>query len=187
MKLTGQLGSASTNKVLTLLEFTKQKVEFVDLKNPKDKSVAAQTPLGKFPFLTTPEGPITQTNAIHRYLAQGHALEGGSPYEQAKVRQWVDFSAQLLEPVLLQLVAPVFGKYPYDSKKNDLALRDLRNLLQILNEDLKKTTFLAGSAFTLADISVACALIHAYQFCLDEQFRKSFLAVFAWLEKVVAK
>lgn len=120
-----------------------------------------------------------------RYLTHGHALEGASNIEKGYIRNWCDFATYDLEPVLLALVGPVFGQLPYDSKKHDLALRDLRALFQVLNEQLKKGTYLVGGKVTLADVSVACVLINSYKFVLDADFRKSFLSVFTWFEKLL--
>jgi hypothetical protein len=38
---------------------------------------------------------------------------------------------------------------------------------------------------TLADLALGCALMNAYKFVLDAEFRKSFLSVFAWFEKLL--
>ena len=138
-----------------------------------------------YPVLDCEEGRLQYSSVIVRYLANGSALDGASNIEKATVRNWCDFVTYDLDPVLLALVAPVFGQLPYDSKKHDLALRDLRALFQVLNDQLKKSAFLVGGKVTLADVSVACSLINCYKFVLDADFRKSFLSVFTWFEKLL--
>lgn len=155
------------------------------VQNPKDKAALADNKSAVYPILDTAEGRLANSNAILSYLANGHAMAGASNYEKAAILNWMDFSASLLEPVVLQLVAPIFGQLPFDGKKHDLALRDLRNLLQVLNDHLKKHSHVVGNKISLADVAVASALVNAYRFVLDADFRKSFLAVFTWFERLV--
>lgn len=155
------------------------------VQNPKDKAALADNKFAVYPILDTTEGRLANSNAIMSFLANGHAMAGASSYEKAAILNWMDFSASFLEPVVLQLVAPIFGQLSFDEKKHDLALRDLRSVLQVLNDQLKKTSHVVGSKVTLADLVIGCALVNAYRFVLDAEFRKSFLAVFTWFERLV--
>jgi elongation factor 1-gamma len=66
----------STNKVIAAAEFLGQKVTFINVDNLKDKSFLVMNPLGKCPVLETPNGFLTQSNAILRYMSYvaGHHL-----------------------------------------------------------------------------------------------------------------
>lgn len=128
--MSGQLGNFRTNKVLTVLEFTKQKVQFKRVENPKDKEMMAKNPLCKFPFMEVPEeGLLNSSNSIVRYLAaSAKKLYGDNAFQQGQIDAWMDFSAMELEPVLALLVLPVFGQFPYDQAKHNRALNDAKAL-----------------------------------------------------------
>lgn len=86
--------------VLTVAEFSKQKVEFVSQTTPKDKEFLAKAPLGKCPILNTANGVLTNSHSIVRFLAlNAKALYGENSFEKGQIDSWIDFSAEELEPV----------------------------------------------------------------------------------------
>jgi len=55
-----------------------------------EKSYKEFNPTNKFPLLVAPEGKLSESSAIAKYLANGHAsLLGSSPAERAQIDQWV--------------------------------------------------------------------------------------------------
>uniref|UniRef100_A0A803TVX7 valine--tRNA ligase n=1 Tax=Anolis carolinensis TaxID=28377 RepID=A0A803TVX7_ANOCA len=62
----------------------------------------------------------------------------------------------------------------------DRALAELRNLLGVLDSHLKLRTYLVGEAVTLADVTVACALLLPYKYVLDQALRSSYINVTRW-------
>lgn len=64
-------------------------VEVVSEETKNSKEFKAINTTGKFPFLVTPEGNLSESIAIAKYLAHGHAtLLGSNNEERAKVDQW---------------------------------------------------------------------------------------------------
>lgn len=59
-----------------------------ELKTPVN---LARNPLGKVPTLQTPDGFLTETTAILRYLARATPLYGLEGFSMAKVDQWLDW------------------------------------------------------------------------------------------------
>lgn len=52
----------------------------------------AFNPTNKFPLLETPEGNLSESHAIAKFLAHGHAsLLGGNPVERAQIDQWMNW------------------------------------------------------------------------------------------------
>ena len=69
-------------------------------------------PMGKVPVLVTPEGAVSESTAIARYVARMRndtALLGATFYEQGQVDQWIDWcNAELLPAVTSMLSARVY-------------------------------------------------------------------------------
>lgn len=62
----------------------------------------------------------------------------------------------------------------------DHAKEELRKVLTSLNQHLLPRTYLVGEKITLADIVVACNLIHLYELVCDEGNRKPYQNVNRW-------
>lgn len=54
---------------------------------------------------------------------------------------------------------------------SERAIEDVKAALDVLESHLQKRTYLVGERITLADICVACTLLHLYQNVMDPQFR----------------
>ncbi|KOM37831.1 hypothetical protein LR48_Vigan03g121300 [Vigna angularis] len=66
-------------------------------------------PLGKFPVLETPDGPVFESNAIARYVARlngDNALYLSTPIDNARIDQWIDFSTLEIDSNILKLYLP---------------------------------------------------------------------------------
>jgi glutathione S-transferase len=79
----------------------------------KDKNLNAKNPALKFPMLETPSGEvITELSAIASHLARmnpGSGLLGSSPFQEAQVNSWINWS-QCLQPQVQSLVEIITGK-----------------------------------------------------------------------------
>ena len=62
-------------------------------------------------------------------------------------------------------------------------VKEVKAVCKVLNDHLKDKHFLVGDNLTIADVTVACALIVAFQTVLDAGFRKGFSAVSEWFER----
>jgi hypothetical protein len=71
------------------------------------------------PVLDTPQGSIFESNAIARYIARLRAdseLNGSSFFESAQIDQWIDFSANELEPPAAMWIYPIRGYMTFDKE-----------------------------------------------------------------------
>ena len=74
-------------------------VEVVSEETKNSKEFKALNTTGKFPLLQTPEGTISESIAIAKYLAHGHAtLLGTNNVERAKIDQWCLWGVTKLIP-----------------------------------------------------------------------------------------
>lgn len=132
------------------------------------------------PVLDTPNGALTSTGAILRYLSMV-AGQHFSAFDSAQLDQWLCCAFQEFAPVTAFLLNQVYGKQGYNPGMTQKAQGDLRQLLTMLNEHLKLRTVLAGVKLSLADFALAAQLEKYFQFFMDEKFRNSFVHVTRWM------
>ncbi|KAE9603270.1 putative glutathione peroxidase, Glutathione transferase [Lupinus albus] len=108
------------------------------------------------------ETNYAESRAILRYYSekyknQGTDLLGKTLEEKALVEQWVEVESHNLNPPLMQLVIhilvnPVLGR-PSDPKVIKESEEKVVKVLDIYEEKLSKTKYLAGDFFSLADLT----------------------------------
>lgn len=145
------------NKVkLALLEkgvpFTEERVGA----GGKAESTLAASPLGKVPFLRTPQGPLCESQVIVDWLEAAHPqppLVPADPYAAAKVRELATFIDLHLELVARELYAQAFfgGSVSDDTKARVRKLLDKN--IPGFKRLAKFTPYVAGDSFTVADCS----------------------------------
>jgi len=159
----------------------------LDVVDASSKEFKALSPIGKTPVLSTPNGPIFESNAILRYVARlrgDSGLYGDSFHDAALVDQWVDFSLNELEPVRHIWLLPVQGILQFNGKAYVEAKKELGDALAVLDNHLLHHTFLVSNHVTIADIAIAAALIEPYRDLFDTNFRKGFLSVNRWFNTI---
>lgn len=117
----------------------------------------AVNPAGKVPAIALEDGrALAESNAILSFLADGTPYLPSDPFARAKVHQWLCFEQEHVEPVI--------GSLRYWTLTGKLARRDpalvagkraaaLRTLA-LLEGQLASRAFVAGDAYTIADIAV---------------------------------
>jgi len=154
----------------------------------KSDEFLAINPFGKVPLLRTPEGAIFETNAIIRHigrLSHPYPIYGSNIYEASKIDSWIDWSRNEIEYPTAILTYPIWNFMDPDTETIPNALEETRNLLLSLNKHLLVNTFLVTNKITLADISVAFALLPLFMEVFDPSFRRQVSNVFRWFETVV--
>ncbi len=161
-KLYGSPISNYHNKVkLALLE---KGIEFeevsYDFRQPTPE-VLAMSPLGKIPFLLTPQGAISESDAILEFLDRAHPetpLLPADPFEAAKVRELCIHIDLYLEWVARDLYPKAFfggnvsdGLINFTRKRLDKNIAAFKQLAQF-------SPFVAGDTFTRADCSAIVSL-----------------------------
>ncbi|KAJ8414595.1 hypothetical protein AAFF_G00037970 [Aldrovandia affinis] len=136
-------------------------------------------PFGKVPAFEENGFRIQEVSAIANYVASD-ALRGTGPQEQALVQQWVNFAEGEIVPSMAAWVYPTMGVADCDEQVRKKARAAILAVLSVLNEHLLPRTFLVGDAVTLADISVACALLLLFRQVLELPVRQAYLNVTRW-------
>eukprot|EP00884_Botryococcus_braunii_P016365 jgi/Botrbrau1/3411/Bobra.0337s0044.1 len=151
----------------------------------KSPEYLAKCPTGKYPYLETPDGPLFESNAICRYIANLtkssiHPRDNGT---RAEVDAWVDYSMSL-DDIPSQLIYPLLG-LPYDKEKADACWRKLDEQCDVLNKHLAARTYFVGEHVTLADIVMLAQLFGLWLVAFGEERRKSFPNLIRWMQMML--
>lgn len=152
LTLCGFSASNYYNKIkLALLEKGLPFTEELAWVGETDRSAS---PLGKVPYLRTPEGPLCESAVMADYIEAAHpqpALIPANPYQAAKVRELVTYVELHLELVVRELYAEAFfGGQVSDGTKKRVA-RVLPENIRAFKRLAKFGPYLAGDTFTVAD------------------------------------
>ena len=146
------------NKVkMALLE---KGVPFTEVDTPlplKDPALRAHSPMGKVPFIVTPQGAISESQAIVDWLEQAcpePALLPADPFEAAKVRELTTYIDWHLEICARQLYGSPFFGAPALSDGNKARIRlQLEAAIAGFKQLARFSPYVAGEHFTQADLA----------------------------------
>lgn len=120
------------------------------------------------PVLETPDGSLTESSAIARYLASLSSKQTLYPQSEdpadttrALIDAWIDW-AMVLDKATKVWVEPMFGEGPQQPAALDAAKADFEKALETLNIHLGLRTYLVGETLTLADLVVVSHLLLLY-------------------------
>ena len=120
-------------------------------------------PAGKVPVLTDGTFTITESAAICLYLAERYG--GGrflpeNPFDRALMHQWMFFLATEIEQPLWRMALHKFGydKAERNAGEIELAKRDCRRMISVLDSHLESREFMVGQALSVADFIAAYTL-----------------------------
>jgi glutathione S-transferase len=123
----------------------------------KSEALLAASPLGKIPYLTTPEGCLCESQVILEYLEAVHPQPPLLPrdaFAAAKVRELVTFIDWHLEITARQLYGVAFFGAPALSEGNAQRIRkELEQKIAAVKKLLRFAPYAAGDTFTMADCS----------------------------------
>jgi glutathione S-transferase len=145
---------------------------------------AQLNPARSTPVLVPDDGTaLPESNAILLYLAEGTALLPDDPADRAQVYRWLFFEQSELIPAIAGLRFLVLtGRLEPDARAAQARRRAGEEVLRLLAAHLAASEFLAGSAYSVADIAVY-AYVHVAPdagYTLPETVR-------AWIERVEAQ
>lgn len=114
------------------------------------------SPLGKVPYLTTPQGSICESQVIVEYVAQTHPhaqLFPSDPFAAAKARELCTFLDTYLELVARRLYPEaLFGGKVSDGLK-EITRKELLVNIKAFMQLARFAPYVAGDTFSAADIS----------------------------------
>lgn len=154
----------------------------------------AKNPIGKLPVLELDDGTyIAESGAICEYLEElqpNPPLHGETPEERAVVRMWDRrIELEVMTPLLdgFRHTTPFFeGRIEQSEEYAEICRRIVTKRLAWLDECLGKSDYVAGPAFSVADITLFCAI--EFGEFVGECYEEAKLPrVAAWRERVAAR
>lgn len=163
IKLHGSPISNYHNKVkLALLEKGVPFEEVTVSMKDKGEAVLAASPLGKIPYLTTPQGNLCESQVILDWLEAAHPtppLLPADPFAAAKVRELATFIDWHLEMAARQLYPSAFFGAPALSESNAARIRkEIEAKIAGFKRLAKFSPYVAGDSFTIADCAAFASL-----------------------------
>jgi glutathione S-transferase len=142
-------------------------------------------PAGKVPFLRLEDGrTLSESNAMLSYLADGSPLIPQDLYDRAQMFEWMFFEQYSHEPNIA--VRRSITLYPERAGEADpAAMRRLleggNRALEHMERRLSKADWLAGDAFSIADIA-----LYAYTHVADQAGfdLATYPGIQNWLERI---
>ena len=118
------------------------------------ESALRDSPLGKIPFVRTPQGPLCESQAILEYIEAAYPeppLLPKDPYAAAKVRELVAFIDLHIELTARELYSKAFFGGTLDEVAAARILKRLTRHIAALARLIRFDPYIAGSTFTQAD------------------------------------
>ena len=167
LKIWGRISSINVRKVVLAaqwLEIPFQRIdaghEFGIVKTPE---YLAKNPNALIPLIEDGDFRLWESNVIVRYLCARHSPGKLYPQELAArfdAERWMDWQQTTLNPAgrnaFMQLI-----RTPADKRETQLVTQSVaatESLMALLDAHLSRRAFMAGDAFTMADIPIACEL-----------------------------
>lgn len=148
----------------------------------KTPEYRALNPNGRVPTIDDDRFVLSESMAINFYLAKKHKspLYPADPRHEALVLQWSLWETDRLDRQLVNYMRHA-KEYPEAERKPEVAEEMWKEIVasfDVLETALKKSEWLAGPSFSVADLNVAAALYRALSIDLGKWPR-----VKAWLNR----
>ena len=153
----------------------------IRLKKP-NKEILKYSPTKTFPILKAGDDFISGTLPIVKYLIKSakddsdgvildnrKILIGKNLKEEAKVDMWTYYIFSSVYPITSEIEAQLYGKKKFNSEIFEIALKDLIDVLEPINEQLMLNAFLTSNNIQLADLMLTSVLFKCYKDVLTKE------------------
>ena len=149
----------------------------------------AMNPHGKIPVLADGDTVVWESHAILRYLAASYgagSLWSPDPAIRSLADRWMDWSQCSLQPAFMGMFWGYFRTPPAQRNAGAIerARRECEAHFRLLDAELAARPFLAGDAFSLADIPAGAALYRYFEMGLAVEHPPH---VDAWYARLAAR
>jgi glutathione S-transferase len=171
--LLGRKTSGNVQKVLFFLEETGTPYTREDFgrqfNNTQTPEYLKFNPNAKVPTLIDGDLAIWESNTILRYLAAqaGSALYPSDPGARTHVERWMDWQLATLNPLYMALFQG--SKLPPEQRSADFSaqVKAMGEALTILDGQLARSPWIAGSSITLADLCLGPIVYRCLRFGVE--------------------
>jgi len=146
----------------------------------------AINPQARIPVLREGDGVVWESNSILRYLANRFAaaeLYPQDPFPRSQVERWMDWELASLQPAFIDLFWGYYRTPPESRDRAGIenALQRCQRCFAALDRQLMKAAYLAGEAFSLADIACGVCLYRYFNMGLEVENTP---AVMDWYQRL---
>ena len=145
-----------------------------------------KNPNGKVPLLEVDGKYLAESNAMLCYLAEGTPLLPADRWTRAKVMEWMFFEQYSHEPYIATVrwwVGELRQAEQYKAQITELMPKGYA-ALGVMEQQLARTPFMTGDAYTIADIALYAYTHVAHQGGFE---MARYPSVGAWLKRVAAQ
>ncbi len=159
MKVYGHPVSTCTRKVLMTLEETGTPYEFVLVDfakgEHKQQPHLGRQPFGQVPALDDDGFALYESRAMSRYVDEkaGGKLTPRDPRAHATMEQWISVETENFTPAAMKFIYNTVFKRPQEPAVLEAAQAKANVALEAMDAQLAKHPYLAGDAFSIADIT----------------------------------
>tara|TARA_R100000306_G_scaffold62400_1_gene69502 strand:+ start:11132 stop:11746 length:615 start_codon:yes stop_codon:yes gene_type:complete len=188
VKIYGDIQSGNCYKIRLLCSLLRIEHEWIHIDilagDTSKPEFLQKNPNGKIPLLELEDGRLlSESNAILNFLAADSELIPTELFQLAKVQQWQFFEQYSHEPFIA--VARFIAKYlgmPTERRAEYESLQaGGHKALSVMEKQLEKSPYLAGSLLTTADISLYGYTHVAHEGGFD---LRGYPSVSAWIERI---
>jgi elongation factor 1-gamma len=149
------------------------------------ESLKEISPTGKAPFFETKDGTLFESGAMSRHIARhANKLYGSNAIEASQIDQWMIYTSGTVMQPLHKLIGFTLGGTPNNLEEYNKSMKEVKDLMKLLNGNLKGKKFLVGDSVSIADIYLAVMLRYPFQLFFEVGYRKSISDLTAWFEGV---
>jgi glutathione S-transferase len=167
LKIWGRLSSINVRKVVLAARWMNLEFERVDAGREygivRTPEYLERNPNGLVPMLEDGNFPLWESNVIVRYLCAKHSPGALYPEDlraRFNAERWMDWQQTTLNPAgreaFVQLIRTPADKRDANAIAKSVA--ETEPLLGVLDKHLSQRPFMAGAAFTMADVPIACEM-----------------------------
>jgi len=127
----------------------------------KDEAALSASPLGKVPFIRTPQGTLCESQVIADYLEAAYPqppLMPADPFAAAKVRELTTYIELHLELVVRELYTEAFFGGKISDSAKERVRKQLDKNIPAFKRLARFSPYIAGDSFTLADCAAWVSL-----------------------------
>lgn len=190
MKLYGSPTSPYVRKVRVLIQEKRIDCEFVTEDPwPEDSAIARRNPLGKVPVLEiAPDGYLFESVFVTHYLENldGKPLEPRDAAGYWQAQWWQALGNGIIDAVIARVLET---RRPADKQWADKIAREearVQRATRVAESAFKGGDYLAGNAFTMADLVMGVALQYV-DFRYPHDWRASAPQLARWHAGIVAR
>lgn len=187
IKLYGMTGSANCWKPATLMTQLNQPFEWIEINTVKGETrtqeFLALNANGRVPLMEVDGRRLAESNAMLCYLAESSDLFPADRWQRAKILEWMFFEQYSHEPYIATVRFWVHFLHKHDEWHDKIAeaMKKGYAALGVMEQQLKKTAYIAGDTYSIADIALYAYTHVAHQGGYD---LSTYPAINAWMERV---